>query len=846
MSSTSGLAVTASLIGCMACTVPAYAKETDLLGESKITPISLAVQLDAAQAAPVASPGAATGREETTIDDIVVTARRKDEQLQEVPVAITALSGEQLEARGILKASDLTASVPGTFSAPGGSRGSNSPIFGIRGQLNRDPTASNDPSIGLYFAEVPWSRVQGSNAAFLDLQSVEVLKGPQGTLFGRNTTGGAILITPHAPTDVVEGYAKLTGGSYDLFGYEAVANLPASDTVAMRLATSHEQRRGFLIAVNSGQRLNDVDNYSVRASAKWTPSDDFSSTTIASFYTSNTNSDGMRLIGVAPRSPSAGLAGLYPRFVDALARTNQLGKYEFFTQFSPDVANVEILGAPSVYTTEQYARVRTWSVQNSSLLELGESPIFGDLKLKNIIAYREVKEAVSSDTVATDFLNIAATFSMNMKQFSEELQLQGTSGDVDYIVGIFYSRETGYDRSKNYSVVPRPSLVDNVVTNTSYSAFANINYDLSSVVAPGLGISAGIRFNNDKRFWNGMNRNQTSFGETASPQYTCPLQPTVPVNDGSLCNRPVSTSFHVPTWNIAVSYKAAPGSLLYGTVSRGYRAGGYSLSAANPAAAEPFLEENVLNYEIGSKNDFNLGTTDIRLNLAAFYTDYSDIQRTVNIAGGTSNRTINAAKAHILGGEVDLSVKPTRDLLLSLAYSYIRPKYDSFTDFYTETDPAFLPPGVTGVVYPVDVSDSDFILVSRHSLSASLSYTVPIDERRGTLSLNANYYYRSSFLTTSDINTANCQIVGNPNPAAIYTNCYNRAGRLPGYALLNFRADWRDVMGQGFDLSVFVNNVTDKYYYNNALNVLGSVGAISAQVGAPRMAGVTLTLPFGG
>jgi iron complex outermembrane receptor protein len=374
------------------------------------------------------------------LDDIVVTARRKEEQLQRVPIAISALSGSQLQAQGIQKVADVTTAVTGVFSAPGSNRGSNSPVFAIRGQLNRDPTLGADPSVGIYFAEVPWARPQGANAAFFDLQSLQVLKGPQGTLFGRNSTAGAILLTPNAPTDTFEGYVKDGLGTYDQAMAEAVLNMPLSPRAAIRIGGTYERRDGYLTNVLSGQKLNNVNNGSVRIALKLDPTDGITTTFIGSYYKTDTNGDGSRLIGISPASPSAPVAGIYARLASALARTNALGKYNILSSFAPEVAAVDVLGVPQVFRTSQSAKVETWSAQNSLVIDLGESPLLGDVSLKNIIGYRHEKDENTFETAAVPFLNAQVYNTQHSEQFSEELQLQGKRGAIDYVIGGFYFR----------------------------------------------------------------------------------------------------------------------------------------------------------------------------------------------------------------------------------------------------------------------------------------------------------------------------------------------------------------------------------------------------------------------
>ncbi|MBB3859322.1 iron complex outermembrane receptor protein [Novosphingobium hassiacum] len=772
--------------------------------------------------------------------DIIVTARRKAEASQTVPIAITALGGRELEARGITKLADIGRSVPGVVTFPATVRGSNTPVFMIRGIMNRDPALTNDASIGLYFAEVPWARADGANAALIDLESVEVLKGPQGTLFGRNSTAGAILVTPKAPSQELEGYAKLSAGNYDLLGAEAVINAPLGDTLAIRLAGSHEQRSGFARNVTSGRRTNNADSYSARASLKWEPTDFFSTTFIGTYFESDVAPDGSKLIAIPPAAPSAFVSSLYTRLVDALARTKALGKYEFLSSMSPSVFAQKINGVPSVLTGDPYSRVKTKSIQNSTTIDIGSAGILGDLVLKNIVSYRKVENAYTSEAIPVDFLNVSNAATLSVRQFTEELQVQGSKTNFDYIIGAFYFRESGKEGNLAYSLSPISSLTDNNIVNTSYSFFFNGNYSLSSLGLNGLSISGGVRFNNDRRYIDNRNRRQTTPGQVASPQYTCLLQPAIPVNDGSLCSFRTSRVFSEPTWNIGLNYKTA-GSLLYATVSHGYRTGGFNAFATSLPVTVPFNPEFVDNFELGAKNDFEFSGLKVRWNFAGYYIKYSDIQRSLNVLTGAntlSQITVNAARAHTWGGESELVIRPTANLELLASYSYSRPKYDQFTDNFREPS--------SGVIYPIDISDSEFTSVSKHMVNVGARYTIPVAGDKGEIALSGNYYYRSSFYNGADINTAQCTVPGNPNPAAVYTNCYNRASRLPGYGLFNARMEWRDTMGLGIDTALFVSNLTNKFYYSNAISTLGTLGGLAASFGQPRMFGGSVTVHFGG
>jgi iron complex outermembrane receptor protein len=376
---------------------------------------------------------------------------------------------------------------------------------------------------------------------------------------------------------------------------------------------------------------------------------------------------------------------------------------------------------------------------------------------------------------------------------------------------------------------------------------------LSTVGIDGLSLDGGVRGTRDIRDLTAYTAMQTPSGPNVpNPLYHCSLVPSPEAVPLSQCGYRFHAEFTSPTWNVGLNYKITPESMVYATVSRGYRSGGFNEGVTSTSVA-PFQPEYDTSYEIGTKNDFNVGGMPTRVNLAGYYNDYTNIQRNINFLGANGlpiAETINAARAHILGGEADITVKPTERLTANVSYAYVDPKYVSFNDNYKETNPAYFPPGTPAgtpsVLYPVDVSSSQFIIVSRHSVNVSLAYALPVPDNLGEPTLTASYYYRSSFYNTQDINLASCAVPGDPNPAAVYLNCYNHLGRLPGYGLVNLRLDWRDVFNKGFDFALFVNNVADKLYYYNGVAVLNQFGQSAGMIGPPRMFGASVKIPFGG
>lgn len=782
-----------------------------------------------------------------TLEEVIVTARRVSENLQEVPVTITAVSGTQLEDRLVTNMFALPMISPGLFTTVGATR-STATIFSIRGQASRNVQPGTDASVGVYFADVPWARSDGLNTDVFDLESVQVLKGPQGTLFGRNSPGGSILISPRAPTYEFDGYVKATMGNYNMRGTEGVANIPiVQDRLALRLGGQYRLRDGYMVAINTGQKFDDVDSHSVRASLLWTPTEQFTSTTIFSHFRSDTVGNGVKVRDVIP-APIPGILGaVYPFAQKYFALSQQLGKYEFFTAYAPDV---EILPqalalpnppgyGPLPYVTGRHSDTKTQTIQNTTVWEAGELGVMGDVSFKDIVGYRRVISSGSGDNTGMPLLSsMSVGNTSDMDQISNEFQILGTKGALDYVLGLFAFREQGGSMQRSYSNTTNANFGDAETKNLSKSVFAHLTYDLSTMLE-GLSANIGGRITKDNRYL--INRN---YQQRTDGRFQCRILSTVitATPDSDVCAYPTSVSYSEPTWNIGLNYQYTPDNMVYASASRGYRSGGLQLGATTVPTASPYFPEFVNNYEIGSKNTFQLGNMSARLNVTAYYSDLKDLQRQVNqvfeISPGvtaTITNLYNATSGNIKGVDTEFTLQPTERLELSVNYALIDPKYNEYTD---------LVQGSNGISYPVDISDSYFPYTSRNSVTANATYTLPMDSRLGELSVVGSYSYRTSFITNTDSSSANCFSPQDPN-RTLYSLCWSRAGLLPGYGIANLSVNWQNLMGWGVDASFFVENVTNKFYYMFSYSAYNALSNDGAMPGAPRMFGMNVSIPFG-
>lgn len=348
--------------------VPAHAQEVAPPAASTAAP-----EAEQEQAAPRADAGT----------DIVVTARRREERLQDVPIAVTAITPNVLERQNLVDVTQLNTQSPSLTITPGAGAGKSTPTFGIRGQSQQELTILADPSVSLYIGDIVAPRSQGANGGLFDLASVQVLKGPQGTLFGRNSTGGIVQLIPNTPSQEFEGSVAVTVGNLGTINTQAVVNVPLTDTLAARVAIATNRDDGFIYDTIRERNINYTDNQAMRFSLRWNPGN-FTNTTIVDLFHANEGGTGGFIQFVNPNgvfnSPAARAARNYPTLEAMLAEQQQRGQFETAS------------GTPS------YSKVDTVTVANTSELQLTDS-----ITAKNIFGYRNVDSHSYEDTDGLPF-----------------------------------------------------------------------------------------------------------------------------------------------------------------------------------------------------------------------------------------------------------------------------------------------------------------------------------------------------------------------------------------------------------------------------------------------------------
>jgi iron complex outermembrane receptor protein len=577
------------------------------------------------------------------LEEIVVTARRRKEAAQDVPISVTAISAEALRQASVSSVEDLERLAPGLHTMATSGR-ANQVSFVIRGQAEETGYITNDPAVGVYFAEAVQMRPQGTSKSLYDLESVQVLKGPQGTLFGRNTTGGAVLIQPNRPQlGTTEGYVEGTFGNYDRHSFQGAINLPVGSVFAIRLASSIERQEGYVTNLTTGRRLDGTHSNAFRGSFLFDPGNGFRNTLYVDTFNSNQTGTATEIVALNPALPP----GKNPALIAALASQQRRSPYDVQNDLDPR------------------SKASNYGATNLSELDLGE------VTLKNIFNYRRVSGYESLDSDGSGVALVTGVDNLVARQYSEELQVLGKALDsrLQYIAGAYYFRESGTDFPTIAVGATPPAFQATEVVNVSKSVFAQADYE----IVPRLTATLGGRFTWDSRS----------------------IDETVLNRAGTLCTLCASLSkdFSAPTWTGGLQYKLDKDVLLYLTNRRGYRSGGFNGQAQTLAGLTPYRPETVTDVEFGVKADWQLLGAPIRTNLAVYKSYYNDIQRQVAVVlQGIPTRTIyNAAKATITGGELELTYLPLQRLELSGFYGYTDGRYQQFTDPASGQDLSGLP-----------------------------------------------------------------------------------------------------------------------------------------------------------
>lgn len=843
-----------------------------LLATSMMAGVAVTMFGSAALAQTEAQPQDAA--ENVGLTDIVVTANRRAERNQDVPIAITALSADRLEQQGIAKEQDLQASVPSLVVGPNGQGSRESQSFTIRGQ---GATFQASPGVVVYMNEVPLPAgitlsQQGGPGNFVDLENLQVLSGPQGTLFGRNTTGGAVLLVPKKPTSEFGGWIKGEIGNYDRRYVEGAVNVPLiEDKLLVRVVGAFHDRDGFTRDVVWNKDRDDEHWYSGRIGITFKPTETIENYTMiygansknngAGFIHQGFNIEGLKgMVNPADGSPA-------PFCIEGPTIPNAVASCDVYRAAT---ARAAALGPrQTALGIDIFSRTKTWGVSNTTDIELSD-----ELTLRNIVSFQKLKLDYAYDSDGTILQqhdvdpnrlpapgqvvlpgdNTPLTYLNafdpgfprdDLKQFTEELQLQGTALDkrLTYTVGGFYYDQRPNGKQVGSSIVYCPAAFtgSNIVcpanynsygtTQTSKALYAQATFDFGAVspALESLRLTGGYRHT-----WDKIRGSATAFvADINGIDATCgSTGESVALADALAdCSYTAQLNSKASTWLIGLDYRVVRDVLLFGKVSRGYKAGGFNQQAVF-TNTRTFQPETVTSYEAGFKADFRIADVPFRLNSTAYLLDYKNSQRAgadYNPVSGAGGAVVRSADARIKGVEIEASMQPFRGLEIGGNFSHTDAKYKKY-EFTTLTGDV----GCNGLVAPggtVNLTCLPFQSVSPYIWSIHANATIPVGDDMGKLNFFVNYSHSSRQYT---------------DPGTLPE--LQPGGYLDAFGLLNMSLDWNDVARSGIDVGLFVTNATNKLYRISESNVFQQGGLLyrSSLYGEPRMYGLRLKYRFGG
>ena len=766
------------------------------------------------------------------LQEIVVSARRQNEELERVPLAVIALSTSALNEQHITSEQDLQMAVPGLLTVA--STSTNQLSFSIRGQAV-DAFSYTSPTVLAYFDEF---QTGGTTATtFFDLQSVQVLKGPQGTLFGRNSTGGAVLYTSTQPGKELEGYFNYTTGDFNEQKVEGAITIPLAEWASVRLAAEDEHRDGYEHNLYLDIDEGSIDNRNFRGTLLLTPLNALQNTTTFQYGRQFGNQGASKTAGVyinCPPSPSCAAVELYPPGVPTggtypakLATYNGLLNFVGMQASQPfwNVWN-DADGGHDAQLKEAVNKT-TYTVND-------------ELSIKNIVGHNQVASRDQNDGDGSPFALLTSGTSgtsregllYSTEQYSEELQFVGTAfaKRLNYLVGGYYDR-------------------DNEGQN------APLNIGCGSIAFPatpenpaGCEVPGGLRYNfeNDEE-------SRALFGQatyvlvddlkaTAGYRETWEDIQFRYVDDGSvpgdahqLAGVPVppTLSEREPSWTLGLDYELTPQTMLYVVQRGGFRVGGFNGASAvqtstGATVIDSYKPEIARDLEFGIKYAGRLGGFPMRVNADVYQERVRDAQRVVST--DLSSFTVNANKTQVDGFELDALIDVTSWLQAGLSYAYTDARYTDGSTHFTEVD------AITGAIDTRSVILGPYADAARNAGSLYLRAAHQLPDSLGQLVVRQDLYSQSYFYYSNFVESVNVPANGigplDPNT------------KIGGYTLLNARVEWNNIAGSRFHAAAYVRNMLNKQYEVGGVGLGATVGLDTVILGTPRMAGLEVGLKF--
>lgn len=731
------------------------------------TRLSVAIALAAAG---VASPNIAAAEPSYTLEEVTVTARKRAESVQDVPIAMAAFGGDKLEDLGVSSINELQAQVPNLTAYP--ARGTTSTLTTyIRGVGQSDPLWGVDPGVGLYFDDVYVARPQGALLDVFDVERVEVLRGPQGTLYGKNTIGGAIKYVSKRIDHQRTGKFSLVYGDYGQQEAKGDVQLPLiDDTLTVKVSGASLVRRdGFGENRNTGSdHVSDKEIYSGRVALQWDPTDSFSATFSADYTVDRSAPIGAQVLASNPVTLAYDLTGT----------TGLAGGDEFDTNSGFDNKN----------DTE---------TQGYSLTLVAD--LSDEFTLKSITGYRKgaTDTYIDFDTTPFPITDVRAIYEDD--QLTQEIQLNYSGEKLELVTGLYFmTGEAGGWVANEFfgdGVLGGPAngcvcgTTAGVVDTDSVSIYGQGTYALNDR----LSFTLGGRLTVEEKEVVALNQG------FADNTFSTPVSVASDFSD--------SKTFREFSPRIGFDYQFSDDVMVYASYSEGFKSGGFNVRAntqAVPESGNPYDPETVSSFEIGAKSTLLDGR--ITLNGALFLNDYEDIQLSVFTALPDSTffgDFTNAGKATINGLEIDFTMALSESVTLNASYGYLDADYDEYVDA------------------GVDIADAENLTnAPENTFNIGIQYDGSLGDM-GEIMARVDYAWRDESVLTTETNTAAARAVadtgpGGANASGILTLDNTRPLKADSYGIVNATVNWMPDENWRFGLSV--KNLTDEEYLVTGYN----------------------------
>ena len=754
------------------------------LGKALLTGAAVAPLLSVA---PVSALAQDEGRAKR--DEIIVTARRTEESLQDVPGAVSAFSADALQQIGANDPTGLQGAVPNLNIVQ--SRGSsNATNIYLRGVGQPDVLQTFDPAVGFYVDDVYYSRIRGTQLELFEIDRVEVLRGPQGTLYGKNTIGGALKLITRRPDQDARGFAQLTLGNYGQTEARVGASGPVSDTLALGGALFRAKRDGYVVNPTNGEEYSDRDVWAGRAQLVWDPTSRLNVYLSADYA----EEDNAMVLG-QPTNTLFNFLG-QPIFVVP----TPLPEYDF-------------TGLRSDWLDNQQAMTH-WGVSGTVTLDLSDA-----FSLKSITAYRDLHTIDNYDVDATPLEIFDAFLDVEQNQLSQELQAIYETDRLTVVGGFYYLREhiTSFQKAEADDLVQGFFLpafppfippndpatfflrtIDEDLLTTGWAAFANATF----AVTDRLSVSAGVRYTEEKKDY---------------------FRDTLAFSDNILLTAP-NTLDDKDKWtdvspSASIDYRFSDNVMIYARYAEGYKSGGFNGRANSPAENVPYEPEEMKSYEVGVKTDWP--EQRLRVNLTGFYNDYTNFQArvqdtTTTIPPQILLTVLNAGQLEIYGAEFEMAYAPVEAFIIDAQIGYQHAEYGEFEDerftafggsraFQT---PAFSP---------------------KWTARVGASYGWDLDSL-GDLRLSGAAKFRSRMALAIDNTIINSDI----ELSAMFSE---------DYWLYDASLVWTSENGK-LSLGAYGRNLADKLYRTDAQEFSNLGNTRTVYYGAPRTYSLVLTARF--